>query len=57
MIPREKQSSLEPGVFFIVLNCFCLGFVQIHAHFYINYIIYYDLLIFFCHCFCIYMQQ
>ena len=39
---------LELGVFFVVLNCICLSFVQIHARFYINYIIYYGLLIF-CH--------
>ncbi len=36
------------GVFFVVLNCICLSFMQIHAHFYINYIIYYGLLIFCC---------
>ncbi len=38
----------ELGVFFIVLNYICLSFIQIHAHFYINYIIYYGLLIFCC---------
>ena len=36
------------GVFFVVLNCIYLSFMQIHAHFYINYIIYYGLLIFCC---------
>ncbi len=39
---------LELGVFFVVINCFCLSFMQIHAHFYINYIIYNGLLIFCC---------
>ena len=38
----------ELGVFFVFLNCICLIFIQIHAHFYINHIIYYDLLIFCC---------
>ena len=38
----------ELGVFFVVLNCICLIFMQIHAHFYINYIIYNSLLIFCC---------
>ena len=28
------------GVFFVTLNCICLSFMQIHTHFYINYIIY-----------------
>ncbi len=37
------------GVFFVALNCICLSFVQIHALFYFNYIIYYGLLIFCCH--------
>ena len=36
------------GVFFVVFNYICLSFMQIHAHFYINYIIYYGLLIFCC---------
>ena len=38
----------ELGVFFVVLNCICLSFMQIRAHFHINYIIYYGLLIFRC---------
>ena len=38
----------ELGVFFVVFNYICLSFMQIHAHFYINYIIYYGLLIFCC---------
>ena len=38
----------ELGVFIIVINYFCLSFMQIHTHFYINYIIYYGLLIFCC---------
>ena len=36
------------GVFFVVINYICLSFVQIHALFYFNYIIYYGLLIFCC---------
>ena len=36
------------GLFFVALNYICLSFMQIHAHFYINYIIYYGLLIFCC---------
>ena len=36
------------GVFFVVLNYICLSFMQIHACFYFNYIIYYGLLIFCC---------
>ena len=36
------------GVFFVVINCIYLSFMQIHAPFYINYIIYYGLLIFCC---------
>jgi hypothetical protein len=36
------------GVFFVALNYFYLSFMQIHTHFYINYIIYYGLLIFCC---------
>ena len=35
-------------MFFAVINCICLIFMQIGAHFYINYIIYYGLLIFCC---------
>ena len=38
----------EPGVFFVYFNCICLCFVQIHARFNFNYIIYYYLLIFCC---------
>jgi hypothetical protein len=38
----------ELGVFFVVLNCICLSFMRIHVLFYINYIIYYGLLIFCC---------
>ena len=38
----------ELGVFFVVINFIYLSFMQIHAHFYINYIIYYGLLIFCC---------
>ena len=39
-------NSLELGVFFVDINFICLVFIQIHACFYINYIIYYGLLIF-----------
>ena len=39
---------LKLGVFFVVLNYICLSFMQIHAYFYINYIIYNGLLIFCC---------
>ncbi len=46
--PLQSGCSLELGVFFIALNYICLSFMQIHAHFYINYIIYYGLLIFCC---------
>ena len=38
----------ELGVSFVILNYICLSFMQIHAYFYINYIIYYGLLIFCC---------
>ncbi len=48
LIAYTKLISLELGVFFVVLNCICLSFMQIHARFYINYIIYYGLLIFCC---------
>ena len=48
LIAYTKLISLELGVFFVVLNCICLSFMQIHAHFHINYIIYYGLLIFRC---------
>ena len=41
-------SSLELGVFFVVLNCIYLSFMQIHALFYFNYTIYSGLLIFCC---------
>ena len=43
----DEESKLL-GVFFVVFNYICLSFMQIHAHFYINYIIYYGLLIFCC---------
>ncbi len=36
------------GVSFVILNYIRLSFMQIHAYFYINYIIYYGLLIFCC---------
>lgn len=36
------------SVFFVVLNCICLYFIQFHATFYFNYINYSDLLIFCC---------
>ena len=39
---------LKLGVFFIVINCICLSFMQIHTDFYSNYIIYFALLIFCC---------
>ena len=39
---------LELGVSLVAINYICLSFVQIHAYFYINYIIYYGLLIFCC---------
>ena len=48
LIAYTKLISLELGVFFVVLNSICLSFMQIHARFYINYIIYYGLLIFCC---------
>ena len=41
-------TSLKLGVFFIVINCICLSFMQIHTDFYSNYIIYFALLIFCC---------
>ena len=49
----HKYQNIRPlvlilGVFFVVINFICLSFMQIHAHFYINYIIYYGLLIFCC---------
>jgi len=43
-----SRFSFPLGVFFVVFNCICLSFTQIHAHFYINYIIYYGLQIFCC---------
>ena len=48
LIAYTKLISLELGVFFVVLNYICLGFMQIHALFYFNYIIYSGLLIFCC---------
>ncbi len=50
---REAENSFPLGVFFVILNYICLSFMQIHTHFYINYIIYYGLLIFCCHSFII----
>lgn len=50
-INAEFPSSiflLKLGVFFIVINCICLSFMQIHTDFYSNYIIYFALLIFCC---------
>ena len=44
----ETCPLLELGVFFIVINCICLSFMQIHTDFYSNYIIYFALLIFCC---------
>ena len=43
-----KNRLLKLGVPLVVINCNYLSFVQIHAHFCINYIIYYGLLIFCC---------
>ena len=57
MISRETQCLcglpapcllFKLGVFFVVLNCIYLSFMQIHAEFYFNYIIYFALLIFCC---------
>ncbi len=48
LIAYTKLISLELGVSFVILNCIYLSFMQIHACFYINYIIYYGLLIFCC---------
>ncbi len=55
---QELQSVLQTspyhyqllfiGVFFVDINFICLVFIQIHACFYFNYIIYYGLLIFCC---------
>jgi hypothetical protein len=45
---RKRADRFDLGVFFVVLNFICLSFIQIHACFYINYIIYYGLLIFCC---------
>lgn len=44
----EISVLFKLAVFFVVLNCICLGFMQFHATFYFNYIIYSDLLIFRC---------
>ena len=43
-----RKVQFELGVFFIVINCICLSFMQIHTDFYSNYIIYFALLIFCC---------
>ena len=43
-----KFPLFELGVSFTMLNYFCLIYMQIHAYFYINYIIYNGLLIFCC---------
>ena len=48
LIAYTKLISLELGVFLVAINHICLSFIQIHAYFYINYIIYYGLLIFCC---------
>lgn len=40
--------SLKFGVFFVDINYIYLSFMQIHAAFYFNYIIYFALLIFCC---------
>lgn len=45
---ETADERFKLGVFFVVFNYICLSFMQIHAHFYINYIIYYGLLIFCC---------
>lgn len=43
-----RNISLKLGVPFVVINCICLSFMQIHAIFYFNYINYSGLLIFRC---------
>ena len=43
-----RNISLKLGVPFVVINCICLSFMQIHAIFYFNYINYSGLLIFCC---------
>lgn len=43
-----KIVLLKLGVFFVVINCSCLSFMEINAYFYINYIIYFGSLIFCC---------
>ena len=47
-IKKYIHPLFELGVFFIVINCICLSFMQIHTDFYSNYIIYFALLIFCC---------
>ena len=44
----REAASFKLGVSFAVLNYICLSFMQIHASFYFNYIIYSGLLIFCC---------
>ena len=46
MFCKINFSLFELGVFFVVTNSICLIFMRINACFYINYIIYYGLLIF-----------
>ena len=46
LMPRQFPGLLELGVSFAVINYICLGFMQIHAAFYLNYNIYSGLLIF-----------
>ena len=45
---RHFSPLFKLGVSFVVLNYICLGFMQIHAAFYFNYINYSGLLIFCC---------
>lgn len=45
---QPKCPLLKLGVSFVVINYVCLSFIQIHAVFYFNYIIYSGLLIFCC---------
>ena len=48
VLQNQLISSLELGVFFAIVNCICLSFMQVHTHFYFNYFIYFRLLIFCC---------
>lgn len=45
---KWQQLLFKLGVFFAILNCIYLSFIQIHVVFYFNYIIYSSLLIFRC---------